>query len=214
MTKLMRKLPMLIAAIFLIVQITSLSDYATTYGGLVDWRGKLFAIALESGVFGAAYWLRQSVTRKDDKQDKRDTNARWAALGTLIIFLLASAFLNTAKSIKDLPVTHDTWDEISAYVFGIVPTLFATVLGILQGFIDRLPVPPGKPAVNTIPMRLYAMADAWVSLLEKRTNAAQSARDAGKSTNKCPHCGQPTKNMGSHARWDCKKNPKSKAYKP
>jgi hypothetical protein len=200
----MRKFPLIIAAVFLVVQISGLTDYAVNYGGMKDWRGGLFALALEAGIFGAAYWLRQNVTRQDGKTDKRDIGARLAAFGGLFLFLLASGYLNTAKSLKDLPEFAEQLDVISAYVFGIVPTLFATVLGVMQGFIDRLPTPPAKAAHDTIPMRVYAIAEKALALVDARLSTAP-AQDAHKGKKQCAQCGAWVDNVGSHARWKCPK---------
>lgn len=212
MKNIMRKFPLIIAAVFLVVQITGLTDYAVSYGGLVEWRGGLFALALEAGIFGAAYWLRQSVTRKDDKADKRDLSSRIAAACGLVLFLFASGFLNTAKSLKDLPDTAGQLDLISAYVFGITPTLFATVLGVMQGFIDRLPAPPVSQSHDTLPMRVYAILEKGLAVVDARLSAApvQDTKNAHDGKKPCTQCGAWVDNMGSHARWNC---PKRKAAK-
>jgi len=200
----MRKTPLYIAGIFLLVQVSGLAGYAISAGGMGDFRGWLFALALECGVFVAAYWTRQSVTRKDEKIDRRDQGARISALAVLIVFLIASGFLNTAKAIRDLPVDADALARISAYVFGIIPSLFATVLGIMQGFVDRLPAPPVHHAKDNLQMQVYALAENLVMLANARVsdaNAPAKSANAKNALASCKVCKAKVHNIGAHMRW-------------
>ena len=65
----MRKLPTILAAIFILVQVSGLAQYATRHMGNDEARGLIFALVLESGVFASSYWMRKSITRKDGEQD-------------------------------------------------------------------------------------------------------------------------------------------------
>jgi hypothetical protein len=133
-----------------------------------------------------------------------------------VLFLAASVLLNTAKSLKDLPATAAQIDTISAYVFGIVPTLFASVLGVMQGFIDRLPFVQSKSATDTLPMLVYATATKWLTLVNARLSA-ETATDAPSDAKRCGRCGQMVQDgkkpgvMGAHAKHNC---PKRKQVQP
>lgn len=206
MLKIMRKLPTILAAIFMLVQVNGLSAYAAKHLGATGW-GVVFALALEAGVFGCSYWMRQSVTRKDDKRDWRDIWTRVAALLGLLIFLGVSGYLNTAKSLSDLPAGASQIDTISAVLFGLFPTLAAALLGILQGFVDRLPAPPPHKSDSGRMMRVYQIIDNVLTLIERRTSGQESgtdAPDAKAPLYECPHCHEKVKNLGSHVRWNCK----------
>src|SRR5690242_607759 len=138
MTKLMRKLPTYLAATFLLVQINGLAAYAA---GLLKSPvgGLLFSLALETAIFGSAYWTRNSITRKDGDVDPRDAGTKRIAWVVLVAGLIVSGLLNTAKTMAGLSANASDLDRIAAALFGMCPTLFAAGLGVLQGFIDRLP---------------------------------------------------------------------------
>lgn len=207
MLKIMRKLPTYLAAVFLVVQIGGLSDYAAGLLGS-PFRGLLFSLALEAAVFGAAYWTRRNITRKDGEPDARDTGAKRAAWFVLIAALVVSGLLNTAKTMAGLSATASELDRIAAAAFGICPTLFASGLGVLQGYIDRLPFVQVKQAQNTSMMRVYAIAENMLTRLENASAVqdapAVTALPVAKSY-KCPDCGASVENLGSHARWNCPK---------
>lgn len=196
MNKLMRKAPAIIAAIFLIVQISGLAAYANQAGGMDELRAMLFALALEAGIFGAAYATRFQPSKN-------------AAIVTLILFLAVSGFLNTAKSWRDLPAEADDLARISAVLFGIVPSLFATVLGALQSHLAKLP-PLAKPSnADTLPMRVYAIAEKALALVDARLSAgpANDAKSDHAGEKQCPQCKRWVHNLGSHTRWE---HPKAK----
>src|SRR5687768_3249784 len=121
MTKLMRRLPTILAAVFMLVQVRGLAAYAAKSMGADEFRGMAFALVLEAGVFACAYWMRQSITRKDGEHDWRDVWARVVAFVGLLAFMAVSGYLNTAKSITDLPELATDIDRTSAVLFGIAP---------------------------------------------------------------------------------------------
>jgi hypothetical protein len=215
----MRRAPLFLAAVFLLVQIAGLEQYAAVRLGSRDWRGLAFAIALELSIFGASYWTRQSITAKSEKADRRDTNTRIAAVATVILFMLASGTLNTFKTLRDLPAQYGSMDFVGALLFGVCPTLFASVLGILQGYIDRLPVPPAHHATDGLQMRVYALIEKALTLVDAKLSApaktkpAQNAGNANANApalHKCKKCGAKVENLGNHMRW---KHPQKKVTK-
>jgi hypothetical protein len=209
MTKLMRKAPLVIAAVFLLVQITGLAQYIAARMGVVDIRSTGYAVGLETAIFCAFYWTRQSITRNDGKQDKKDVNTRRAALAVGILFMLASGTLNTFKMLADYTGEKYALDWWGALLVGVSPTLFAAVLGILQGFVDRLPVPPAHNAPANLQMRVYALVEKAISLVDARMDApiAKPVQPAKPQMRKCKKCGQVIAkgNPGTHARFDCPK---------
>jgi hypothetical protein len=228
--KIMHKSPLIVAAVFLFVQVWGLADYSAVHLGGSIPRGWLFALALESGIFFAWYFTRQNVTvRKERKQktmnQRKDKRARIAAFSTAILLLVISGYLNTAKSIADLPKIYTAWDYISALVMGIMPTMAASVLGYLQGNIDRLPYVAGKSAANPLQMRAYMLAEKTLTLIETRIDAAmqrKTRQDAKPMRSdakiekvkmyKCDYCHQSVKNKGGHESW-CLKNPNRRKRK-
>jgi len=191
MNKLMRKSPLIIAAVFLLVQISGLAAYANQAGGMDEVRALLFALALEAGIFGAAYFVRTQTTRG-------------ASIAVLVLFLVVSGFLNTAKSWRDLPADADELAQISAVVFGLVPSLFAALLGGLQAYVAKLPPLAHKSEQDTPVMLAYAITMQWLTLVKARLSAP-GAPDAKAGKHKCARCGAWVDNPGSHARWSCPK---------
>lgn len=200
MNKLMRKFPLIIAAVLILVQVSGLVAYSDSAANMHGLRSWAFSVGIEATVFLAAYFTRYQVTR-------------WAAIAVLTLSLLVSGFLNTAKSITDLPTNADDLARISAVVFGVVPTLFATVLGALQAYVAKLP-PLGKSyAGDTIPMQVYAIATKWLALVNARLSSADApanAKDAHDGKRRCKKCGAWVQNPGNHARWDCPKRERAK----
>jgi hypothetical protein len=132
--------------------------------------------------------------------------------------MLASGTLNTFKTLTDLPPTFANLDLVGALIFGISPTLFAATLGVLQGFVDRLPAPPSHNAGNIRGARVYALIDTALTLINTRLDAALSAThpvSSGAKIYRCGKCGvsknkrgQPfvkPQQVSSHARWECEK---------
>jgi len=195
MNKLMRKSPIIVAVVLMLVQISGLAMYANSAAGMSDGRQWAFAVALEVGVFGAAYFIRYKGA------------IRWAALSVLIMFLSVSATLNTFKSLRDLPANHDEIALVSALIFGIVPSLFATVLGVLQAYVEGLPPIKDTHAGDTPLMQVYAIAVKALRLIDARmdsANVASSAHNANQAHDdmkKCPQCNAWVHNVGSHVRW-------------
>jgi hypothetical protein len=200
MTKLMRKLPTYLAATFLLVQINGLAAYAAALLKS-DIGGLLFSLALEAAVFGSAYWTRDSITRKDGVKVTRDAGVKRSAWVVLIAGLIVSALLNTAKTMAGLSANASDLDRIAAAFFGMCPTLFAAGLGVLQGFVDRLPHVQGKQAQNAYVMRVYAILENVFTLVERATAPKDAADVPAVPLHECQHCGDKVENLGSHVRW-------------
>lgn len=207
MNKFMRRAPLVLAAVFLLVQIAGLEQYAAARLGSRDWRGLAFAVALELSIFGASYWTRQSITAKNDKSDKRDTNTRAAAIVTVIIFMLASGTLNAAKTLGDFTGKSFSLDWYGALLFGVCPTIFAAMLGVLQGYVDRLPFVQAHSTAGNLQMRVYALVEKALMLVDAKLSQpvtpqpASNANANAPALHKCKKCGAKVENLGNHMRW-------------
>lgn len=143
----MRKLPTLVAGAFLAIQLQRVADFVSkglNGGPVLGWA---FALGIAAGVFVSAYWTRQSITRKDGEEDKRDRQARSAAWWSLVIFISLDGAFNLAETLR---VLIDQGLRVYAVIYGVSPTVAAAVLGSMQGRIDRLPVAPRKSRTGSV----------------------------------------------------------------
>jgi hypothetical protein len=140
-----RKLPTLVAAAFLAIQLQRVADFVAAGLNAGPFLGWAFAVGLAAAVFVSSYWTRQSITRKDGEEDKRDQQARSVARSSLIVFVLLDGSFNLAETLRVLADQSLFW---FAVIYGVSPTVAAAWLGTLQGRIDRLPVPPRKSRVG------------------------------------------------------------------
>lgn len=147
----MRKTPTILAVLFILITLTRVGQFSAErmQAGLLGW---LFSIGLGAGVFFTAYWTREHVTVKQagDGEQKRDRRSilvqRWAWAG-LIFFSLVDGLFNMAEVwLAVNPVTALV--GVATGIYGIFPTVAAGLLGVLQGFIDRLPKPPVNERVS------------------------------------------------------------------
>jgi hypothetical protein len=143
----MRKLPMILSAVFLAIQLSRVADFVAVGLSAGQFLGWMFAIGIGVGVFVSSYWTRQSINRADEKEDKRDKRARGAAWMSLIMFILLDGTFNLAETLR---VLVDQSLRLYAIIYGVSPTIIAAALGSLQGRIDRLPVPPRKSRTGSI----------------------------------------------------------------
>lgn len=144
----MRKLPTILAGVFIAITLYRVNNYGERMGG--GWTSLFFAVALGLGVFTAAYWTRDSITVKDGKEDARSKNVKawaWALLG---VFVLADGLYNIAEVWETVkpPVNPVTLLTVTTIVFGAFPTLASAGLAAIQGHIDRLPKPPVSDRSN------------------------------------------------------------------
>jgi len=139
----MRKLPTVLAVLFLLVQINRVASFSATLGAGIIFAW-IFSIGLALGVFVAAYWTRESITIKDGKnEDRRAANVRKNANIWLIVFVLADGLFNLADVLAHVPSGSGGLVMFAAWIYGLFPTLATAGLGKLQGLIDRLPTSPG-----------------------------------------------------------------------
>jgi DNA-binding CsgD family transcriptional regulator len=137
-----RKLPTIIAFAFIAITLWRVAQFAgQRMGG--GWTGWVFSICLGVGVYLSSYWTRDSITAKDGKTDRRNTNVKVWAWGSLVFFVLTDGLYNLAETWLTVNPKETDWLLIvTTAVFGVSPTVAAAILGALQGHIDRLPKPP------------------------------------------------------------------------
>ena len=190
----MRKAPTLLAGVFVSITLVRVAEYAS--GPLsAGWLGWVFALALGSAVFVSAYYTREHIRQVDGReQDRRDKHVRQAAWVAVGLFVSVDGLLNLADVL--LKADTSTWYyAASAWAYGLVPTIGAGVLGWLQGYIDRLPHPPGRPGV------LAALRVATVRRLEARHELKPQVIAAPEKAYRyrCPICGKGADSPQSHA---------------
>lgn len=146
----MRKLPSILAGVFIAITLTRVQQYSLRMGG--GWLGWLFSIAMGAGVFLGAYWTRDSITAKDGKQDARAVKVKSWAFVMLAFFVVADGLYNLAEVFQSVKPDWktDTLLWIGTAVYGAFPTLATAGLAALQGHIDRLPKPPANDKTNVM----------------------------------------------------------------
>ena len=138
----MRHNPQRLAFFFILITITRVAMFVAL-GLNVGWFGYAFAIGLAAGVYVSAYFLRFK-------------EAKWAAISTLAIFMLADLWFNEFENIRTVSTSQLISDnanfmnidantirygmQFSALVFGAFPTVAAALLGWLQASAETVQV--------------------------------------------------------------------------
>lgn len=164
----MRKTPTLIAFGFITITLWRVGQFsgARMAGG---WSGWVFSVILGVAVFVSAYYTRESITRGDGKEDRRDAEVRAGAWMLLILCVAADGLFNLAEVWYAVnPALTDLLLVIATVVFGLFPTLAAAGMGALQGRVDRLPRPPVSEKT--------AIAGAFKRLLVRKLDLASQER--------------------------------------
>lgn len=171
----MRKLPMLLSAVFLAIQLRRVADFVANGLNAGQFLGWAFALGIGAGVFVSAYWTRQSVTRQDGEQDKRDRQARRSAWWSMVLFVILDGTFNLAETLRVLTDQSLYW---YAVIYGVSPTVIAAGLGSLQGRIDRLPVPPRKSRSGNVLDAIARWLERSISAATPQEQAPQVAANA------------------------------------
>lgn len=194
----MRKLPTILAGLFLAITLTRVAALAAEgmKAGVLGW---LFSIGLGAGVFTAAYFTRVSALDRNGNEDRRSRQVRRVAGIALIFFVAADGFFNLIEVLRSV---NDPTLTIASWIYGLFPTIAAAIFGSLQGYVDRLPKPPQKYSIGVA-------ARAWVVGLFPQPPAEpevlpavipQTAKEPAKVTAAyvCS-CGYSTSNQRSYA---------------
>lgn len=164
----MRKLPTVLAFAFIAITLWRVGQFAQArmYGGWVGW---LFSIVLGAGVFVSAYFTRSAIT-KDTGEDARSKAARDIAMMCLVICVAADGLFNLAETWLTVQPA-DTLLIVATVIYGTLPTIAAAIFGMLQGRIDRLPLPPAKVSV------WLTFRKALVAAIERKASAAETKQE-------------------------------------
>jgi len=138
-----------------LARVAALADVGFRAG----WLGWIFSIGLGIGVFTSAYYMRVSAVSKDGTEMKRSRDARIASMVSLAFFVIVDGIFNVIEVLRSLT---DQRLLFAAWVYGVFPTVAAGLLGILQGYLDRLPQPPKQQKYN-IAGAISAWVVSWVN---------------------------------------------------
>lgn len=167
----MRKVPTYLVSVFLVITLWRVAIFASEAMG-AGWLGWPFALGLGVAVYTCAYFTREHMTIKEGQdEDRRSKNARQAAAISLVIFTLVDGLFNLSEVLRTLPVDSKTVVVIGAWVYGAFPTLAAAMLGILQGYIDRLPAPPHRAKTSKLDILLDLLVQRFEQMLESPQQA-------------------------------------------
>lgn len=157
-----RKLPTLLALAFVSITLARVSHFADVHMH-AGFLGSLFALCMGVSVFVVSMQTREHITIKDGvKEDRRSRNARKIAWCVLVPLVLAEGLFNLADVLSELGANEPVHIQIAAWVYGLFPTLIAAGLGMLQGFLDRLPTPP----VRTVQPFQKLIASVYARLMQ------------------------------------------------
>ena len=201
----MRKLPTILAGLFLIITLTRVAALAADGmgAGLLGWA---FAAGLGAAVYVSAYYTRVSGLDRNGDEDRRSKSVRRAAMVSLVLFAAVDGLFNLAEVLRSLT---DPTLIAAAWVYGLFPTLAAGLLGWLQGHVDRLPRPPQRYALG-VALRAWAVSlipqasvdtPAEISLPAKPAalQPAAPAESPLRAAYVCETCGYSSDNQRSYA---------------
>lgn len=162
----MRKIPTYLVSVFLVITLWRVAVFASEAMG-AGWLGWPFALGLGVAVYTCAYFTREHMTIKEGQdEDRRSKNARQAAATSLVIFTLVDGLFNLSEVLRTLPQNSQTVVVIGAWVYGVFPTLAAALLGILQGYVDRLPTPPQRAKTSKVDLLLDLLVQRFEQMLQ------------------------------------------------
>jgi len=168
-----RRLPTITAALFLALTLGRVASFTHSVMGAGWPNAVLFSAGMAVAIYTAAYFSRASgVMRKARKTKRRKVrmNARQFARIALIAFIACDGAFNLADSLRSLV---DAAYMPFAIVYGIFPTLAAGLLGMLQGYVDRLPKRKGESRVITALMNKYGNFSRKAQVATKPTTVAE-----------------------------------------
>jgi len=139
----MRRLPTLTAGLFLALTLERVSNFTRATMGATPINAWLFSAGLACAVYLSAYYSRAAgATARKGKRPKRVIlrwNVRTFARVALVVFIVADGAFNLADALRSLYETGQTAYLPFGIAYGVFPTVAAGLLGMLQGYVDRLP---------------------------------------------------------------------------
>lgn len=167
----MRKLPTITAALFLLLTLERVAGFTAEIMGASAINAFLFSGGLAVAVYVSAYYSRSSAASAPARKGKRRLprvfrwNARTFARLALAVFIVCDGLFNLAHALRNVAEPAYT---AFAVVYGIFPTLAAGLLGLLQGYVDKL---PHKRTHGVDAAQVVASVRAWIA--ERRTRSAE-----------------------------------------
>jgi len=196
----MRKSPTLLAALFIAITLTRVADLVSV-GFNSGYTGWIFSVGLGLSVFVCAYFLRVNASR-GDVEFTSSRRVRFISGVALIFFVLVDGLFNLTETLRQL--TDDNL-YFAGIVYGIFPTLAAGLLGVMQGYVDRLPKPANPYSVynalrKTITLRLLGSTRPAESLQEPTPPTVEVMQlPALPGGFACTVCGKHYKNRQAYA---------------
>lgn len=129
----MRKTPLFLAAFFIFVTLSRVSNFSAAMGD--KSLSIVFSIGLGAVIFISSYWsqYKGNSGASPIEKDKIKSLAHFSWV-ILFISVLVDGTFNLADVLSENKVTPFT------IIYGITPTLLSLLLGILQAKIDTLPI--------------------------------------------------------------------------
>lgn len=168
---LVRKIPLMVVAVVIGVSLLRVASYSADVmraGALSGW---LIAAALGVDVYISAYFMRVSGERNGE-ETKASRRVRTTAMVCFAIGVVFDGYFNVLEVLRSAVTTTDA-QAVSAYFYGLLPTVFAGSLGVLQGYIDRLPAPPPKAAKTRRAQLVSRIIEGWLGRFAERAENVQ-----------------------------------------
>jgi hypothetical protein len=104
------------------------------------WQALAFSLAIAWAISVSSRWTRTEREQGDAKKEQsRVTELRVSAWVSLVFFVVVDGTLNLTDVLNGSELKELDWVR---WLYGLVPTIAAALLGMLQGRIDKFPVPP------------------------------------------------------------------------
>ena len=156
----MRRLPTFLYGLFLVITLARVASFSGS-AMQAGWLGWPFSVGLGLAVYACAYNLRVHLRLPDGSEDRRSRNVRLVAGVGLVLFVAADGAFNLWDVLGAVKAPEL---QAAAWIYGLFPTLAAALLGILQGVVDKLPVPPARTGVR-VAMRAWLVSQFRVPAL-------------------------------------------------
>jgi hypothetical protein len=158
MQQLLRKSPMILSGVFIFITLTRVAELADSgfQAGVLGW---VFSIAMGVSVFVSSYYMRVAMIRKGGEEDRRSKLLRRTAAVAMVFFVVIDGVFNVVEVMRSL---DDSALYYPALIYGAFPTVAAALLGSLQGYVDRIPMPPPRGFWKGIQKRIIKILELWI----------------------------------------------------
>lgn len=166
-----------------------------------------FSLAIAWAISVASRWTRTEREQGEAKKEQsRVSELRVSAYIALFFFVFVDGLLNLTDVLNGSKLVELDWVR---WFYGLVPTIAAALLGMLQGRIDKFPIPPNptsfearvKHIWKTLLDGIFDDIDKWLKEpKESKPNKHQQPAPAPNQTSStqrrgayknCPGCDKP-----------------------